>query len=155
VPVQPAQAYISFDEAAGATCPGIATSKRVPAAGADRAIVSASVKNAAAGEDVLEWTTVNADFQHAAIKSILQSIVVAEDQLRIVEEIKPDRRGVEIFIADRSWIIHPCRVRWRVGRRSWISGIGCLPQYAIGIDRIDRCPPRRQHWRSYIVEGLK
>jgi hypothetical protein len=65
------QGHISLDEAAGATCPRIATSKRIAAAGADSAIVAALAKEAAACEDVLEWTAVDADFEHAAIKGIL------------------------------------------------------------------------------------
>ena len=64
-------AYSSLDEAAGATRPRIATSKGIAAAGADRAIVAALAKEAAGCEDVLEWTAVNAHFQHAAIKGIL------------------------------------------------------------------------------------
>jgi hypothetical protein len=89
----------------------LATGEGIAAASADRAIVAALPKGAAGCEDVLEWTAVNADFQHAAIKGILQSIIVAEDQSRIFELIDYDRRRVEIFIADRSWIIHPCRIR--------------------------------------------
>ena len=72
------QAYSSLDEAAGATRPRIATSKGIATACADRAIVAALAKGAAGCEDVLEWTTVNADFQHAAIPASLQRIVVTE-----------------------------------------------------------------------------
>ncbi len=63
--------HISLDKAAGATCPRIATTEGIAAAGANRPIVATSVKEAAGREDVLEWTAVNADFQHAAIKGIL------------------------------------------------------------------------------------
>lgn len=72
------QAHSSLDEAAGAASPRIATSKGIAAAGANRAIVAALAKGAAAYEDVLEWTTVNADFQHAAISASFQRIVVTE-----------------------------------------------------------------------------
>jgi len=148
------QGHISLDEAAGATRPRIATSKRTAATGADRAIVAAVAKEAAGCEDVLEWTTVNADFKYTAIKGILQSIIVAEDQSRIFEVINRDRRRVEVLIADRIGIVDPHGIWRRVGRRSRISGIGSLPEYAIGIDRVDRGPPGRQCRRSYIVEVL-
>jgi len=72
------QGHISLDEAAGATRPRIATSKRIAAARADRAIVTALAKGAAGCEDVLEWTAVNADFEHAAIPASLQRMVVTE-----------------------------------------------------------------------------
>jgi hypothetical protein len=60
-------AYSSQDEATGATRPRIAASKGIPAAGADHTIVAALAKEAAGREDVLKWTAVNADFQHAAV----------------------------------------------------------------------------------------
>ena len=66
------QAHSSPDEAAGAAGPRIATSKGIAAARANRAIVAALAKGAASCEDVLEWTAVNADFQHAAIPASLQ-----------------------------------------------------------------------------------
>ncbi len=72
------QGYSSQDKAAGATRPRIATSKGIAAACADRAIVAALAKEAACYEDVLEWTAVNADFEHAAISAGFQRIVVTE-----------------------------------------------------------------------------
>ena len=72
------QAHSTLDEAAGAAGPRIATSKGIAAARANRAIVAALVKGAADCEDVLEWTAVNADFEHAAISVTLQRIVVTE-----------------------------------------------------------------------------
>ena len=72
------QGYSSQDEAAGAARPRIATSKGIAAACADRAIVAALAKKAAGCEDVLEWTAVNADFEHAAIPAGFQRIVVTE-----------------------------------------------------------------------------
>jgi hypothetical protein len=105
------QGHISLDEAAGATRPRIATSKGIAAAGANCAIVAALAKGAAGRENVLEWTTVNADFQHAAVSGVFQRIVIAEHQGSVFELVDYDRRRVEIFIANRSWIIHPCRIR--------------------------------------------
>ena len=70
--------YSSQDEAAGAARPRIATSEGIATARADRAIVATLTKGAASCEDVLEWTAVNADFQHAAISAGFQRIVVAE-----------------------------------------------------------------------------
>ena len=72
------QANSSLDEAAGAAGPRIATGKGIATARANRAIVAALAKGAAACEDVLKWTTVNADFQHAAISGGFHRIVVTE-----------------------------------------------------------------------------
>ena len=72
------QAHGSLDEAAGAAGPRIATSKGIAAARANRAIVAALAKEAAGCEDVLEWTAVNADFEHAAIPASFQRVVVTE-----------------------------------------------------------------------------
>jgi len=72
------QGHISLDEAAGAARPRIATSKGITAAGADCAIVATLAKGAAGSEDVLEWATVNTDFQDATIAAGFQRIVVTE-----------------------------------------------------------------------------
>ena len=106
-----------LDEAAGAARPRIATSKGIATAGADRAIVAALAKRAAGCEDVLEWTAVNADFEHAAISAGFQRIVVTEHQTSIFELSDLDRRRVQVFITDCGWIIHPCRIRSCIGWR--------------------------------------
>jgi hypothetical protein len=89
----------------------LATGEGIAAASADRAIVAALPKGAASCEDVLEWTAINADFQHAAISAGFERIVVTKHETSVFELINDDRRRVEIFIADRSWVIHPRRVR--------------------------------------------
>lgn len=111
------QAHRSLDEAAGAARPRVATSKGIATAGADRAIVAALAKGAAGCEDVLEWTAVDADFQHAAIPAGFQRIIVTEHQFSIFELSDLDRRRVQVFITDCSWIIHPCRIRSCIGWR--------------------------------------
>jgi len=72
------QTHSTLDEAAGAAGPRIATSKGIATARANRAIVAALAKGAAGCEDVLEWTAVDTDFEHAAIPASLQRIVVTE-----------------------------------------------------------------------------
>lgn len=104
-----------LDEAAGATRPRIATGKRIATTGADCAIVTALAKRAAGCEDVLEWTAVNAHFEHAAITAGFQRIVVTEHQLSIFELSDLDRRRVQVFITDCRRIIHPCRIRSCIG----------------------------------------
>jgi hypothetical protein len=59
----------------------------------------------------LEWTAIGADFQHAAIKRVLKSVIVAKSQFRIFEEINRDWRRVEMLVADHSRIINPSRIR--------------------------------------------
>jgi hypothetical protein len=137
------QSDISLDEATRASRPRLATGERITTACADRPIVATLTKEAASSEDVLEWTAVDADFEHAAIKGILQTIVVAEAQSRIFELIYYDRRRVEVLIANRIWIVNPRGIWRRVGRRAGIPGIRRLPKYPIGVNHVASCPPRR------------
>ena len=127
------QSDISLDEAARATRPRLATTEGITTAGADRPIVATLTKEAAGSEDVLEWTAIDADFQHAAVKSVLQNIIVAENQRSIFKDIDPDRRRVEMLIANRIRIVNPRGIWRRVGRRAGISGIRRLPEYPIRV----------------------
>jgi hypothetical protein len=115
------QSHISIDEAARATRPRLPASQRVTTAAADRPIVATLAKEAAGSEDVLEWAAIDADFQHAAVKSVLQSIIVAENQPGIFKDINRDGRGVEVLIANRIRIVNPRSIWRRVGRRDRIS----------------------------------
>jgi hypothetical protein len=106
------QSDISLDEPARATRPRLATSERITTAGADRPIVATLAKEAASSEDVLEWTAIDADFQYATVKSVLQSIIIAENQRSIFKDVDRDWRRVEMLVADHSRIINP-RGIWR------------------------------------------
>jgi hypothetical protein len=71
VPAECVHVHTRRDETTRATRPRLATSERIATAGADRPIVATLTKAAAGGEDILEWAAVDADFQHAAVKSVL------------------------------------------------------------------------------------
>ena len=66
-----------------ATCQGIATTC------ADRAVV-ATLKNEAGG--VLEGAAVDANLEHAAVKAVLQGVIVAESKGGVFEGFDPNRR---------------------------------------------------------------
>jgi hypothetical protein len=112
-------------------------------------------KAAANGKDVLECAAVDADLQNAAVKRVLKTVIVAEIESGIFKRIDRHRRRVEMLVADHSRIINPRGIWRRVGGRAGIPGIRRLPEYPIGVNHVARCPPRRQGWRSYIVEVLK
>ena len=153
--VSTGQAHCRRDKATRTACPRLATCQRIAATGADCTIVTALKKAAATAKDVLECATVDADLQNAAIKGVLKCIVVAEHKNRICEGINRNRRRIEMLVADRSWIIDPCRIWRRVGRRHRKPGIRRYPRYSIGIDHIAGYPSGRQDWRSYVVEALQ
>jgi hypothetical protein len=56
----------------------LATSKRIAATTADRAIVTALSKEPTGCKNVLEWPAVDAYFQYAAIKRVFESVIMAE-----------------------------------------------------------------------------
>jgi hypothetical protein len=66
-----AYVYISVDETTRVARPRLATSEWIATTGADGAIVTAPCKEAASCKNVLEWSSVDADLQHAAIKRVL------------------------------------------------------------------------------------
>ena len=76
------QIYIGVDETTRVARPRLATSKGIATTGADRAIVTAPLKAAASCKNVLEWPAVDADLQHAAVKPVLQSIIIREMKIR-------------------------------------------------------------------------
>jgi hypothetical protein len=84
-------AYKSLDETTRVAGPRLATSEGIATTGADCAIVTACDKDAAHCKNVLEGSAVDADLQHAAIKPVLQSIVMPEDQSR--RSLGIDRTG--------------------------------------------------------------
>lgn len=73
------QVYSCLDEATRVACPRLATSEGITTTGADRAIVTALDK-ARDRKNVLEWSAVDADLQYAAVKPVVQSIVIRERQ---------------------------------------------------------------------------
>jgi len=137
------QSDISLDEAARATRPRLATSEGITTAGADRPIVATLTKEAAGSEDVLEWTAIDADLQYATIKTVLQSIIIAENQRGIFKGVDRDRRRVKMLIANRIRIVNPRGIWRRVGRRAGIPGIRRLPEYPIRVNDVASRPPRR------------
>jgi hypothetical protein len=80
VPAESSQVYSSLDKATGVACPRLATSEGISTTGADCAIVTVSVKEAAGCKDVLEWPAVDADLQDAAVKPVLQRVIMPETQ---------------------------------------------------------------------------
>jgi hypothetical protein len=93
------QVYSSQDEATRVACPRLATSEGITTTGADRAIVTARDKMAAC-KNVLEWSAVYADLQYAAVKPVVQSIVIRESQKRTAKPVVPS-----IIIRERQ---NPC-----------------------------------------------
>jgi hypothetical protein len=68
----------TLNETTRVACPRLTTSEGIATTGADRAIVTALVKERANCKNVLEWTAVEADFQYAAVEPVLKSIVMPE-----------------------------------------------------------------------------
>jgi hypothetical protein len=89
MPAESSQVYLSFDETTRVACPRLATSERIAATGADRAIVTAFPSAAAY---VAEWSAVDADFQYAAVEPVLKKIVVPESQNPRSDGIDRSRR---------------------------------------------------------------
>src|SRR6476659_8746578 len=102
-----------------------------------------SLNEAAGSEDVLEWTAIDADLQYATIKTVLQGIIIAENQRGIFKDVDRDRRTVEMLIANRIRIVNPRGIWRRVGRRAGIPGIRRLLEYPIRVNHVASCPPRR------------
>ena len=74
--------YISVDETTRAARPRLATSEWTTTTGADRAIVTAPRKEAASCKDVLERRRVDADLKYAAVKPVLEGIIIREMKIR-------------------------------------------------------------------------
>jgi hypothetical protein len=95
------------DKSARVAGPCLTTSERIAAASTDRAIVTAGNKAAKRKNVLKRISTVRTDFQHPAVKPVLQVKVVAEGY--------PHRAGIadsyyiwrkKLLVADRARIIY-------------------------------------------------
>ena len=100
------QVYRCGDKGACGACPSRATSQRVAAACADSPSVTASDKAAARSNNVRKRPAVDTDFQHAAVKCVLQVVVLAKSQLRGSVRNRNNGR-IEPLVTYRTRIVYP------------------------------------------------
>ena len=98
------------------------SSQGVAAAGANRPSVATRNKAAACSDDVRKRAAVDADLQHAAVKGVLQVVVLAESQLRARRDNRNDWR-IEAFVAYYGRIINKSGIGQRIGNRRRHPGI--------------------------------
>jgi len=70
------------DKPAGVASPRLTTSEGVAAATANCPVVAARHKSTALGSDVLKVDPVRANFQHAAVKAVLEVEIIPERHLQ-------------------------------------------------------------------------
>lgn len=86
------QIHPSIDKTTGVARPCLTAAERIATTGANRPVVPALLKEAARFENVLKWSAIDADLQYAAIKSLVQSIVMPEGQNRTCPGLDRARR---------------------------------------------------------------
>ena len=116
------QVYRCGDKGSRGPSPRHATSEGVAKSGANCASVATRNKAAARSNDVRKCAAINADLQHAAVKGVLQVVVLAEGQLRGCVRDGNGRR-VESLVADYSRVINKRGIGRRIGDWRRHSGI--------------------------------